>query len=430
MADELTFDESLRSDYCDQVVEHPPNARSEAQSKAEYMCDRNFEESSRQRILKSAAILQDQFENLDVTTLKQQDPLVVFWTVWSAARTEESKVKLPIVRANENEAIEKTIKWFVKNFDKFNTFKEIEDGKKEAFYPANYSLMDCLAAWICAKLRWSLKDLRKYKRGEDGKFGDFYYRDRQVINPNTGKVETIRERRNIGEGAIAGDDGETLTLLELLDENRQINLPKSRRAIHTGLEKLAAAETTQNCHEIEDLIIDDPESKLRAMCIDGNPLWNCQEILYRKHILHEKQSKIAEDLGADNGAIERKLRDHAYPYLGAYAIGHGYEPATIRQAVLANPKEILTKTKMKDANGKKNFPQANAYYLAQQFLTDFEKMRSPEDVTRELAARYQYNITVEMVQKFWEEEGKPAVAKAIRLYNVKQRQKKDQQPDS
>ncbi|MDX2255754.1 MAG: hypothetical protein NW214_09580 [Pseudanabaenaceae cyanobacterium bins.39] len=427
MADELKFEESLRSDYPDQVVEHPPKALPEAQSKAEFMCDRNFEESQRQRILKSAAILQDQFENLDVTTLKQQDPLVVFWTVWSAVRTEEPKVKLPIVRANENEAIEKTIKWFVKNFDKFNVVKELEDGQKVAIYPAHYSLMDCLVAWINSNLRERLKDLRKRKRGQDG---DFYYRDRQVINPNTKKEETIRERRNIGEGAIVGDDGEILTLLELLDENRQINLPKSRSSIHSGLEKLAAAETTQTCLEIEQLIINDPDGKLRAMCIDGNPLWDCQEILYRKHILHEKQSKIAEDLGADNDAIERKLRDHAYPYLGAYALSHGYEPATTRKAVLANPNKILTKTKMKDAKGKSNCPEANAYYLAQQFLTDFDKNRSTEDVTRELVNKYQYNITVEMVQEFWEEEGKPAVAKAIRLYNVKKRPKKDQQPDS
>ena len=420
MADELKFEESLRSDYPDQVVEHPPKALPEAQSKAEFMCDRNFEESQRQRILKSAAILQDQFENLDVTTLKQKDPLVVFWTVWSAVRTEEPKVKLPIVRANENEAIEKTIKWFVKNFDKFNVVKELEDGQKVAIYPAHYSLMDCLAAWICAKLRWSLKDLQKYKRGEDG---DFYYRDRQVINPNTKKEETIRERRNIGEGAIVGDDGDILTLLELLDENRQINLPKSRSAIHRSL---ADKPTKAVCADVIKVIAEDPEGKLREMVVKDNPAINAHIILKRLHIDDESLQEISKSLGAKNSSVNSLLDRHAYPYLGQIVLNHleCYEPETLRQAVEADRDGILTRPLacIKDQHGK-SCPNAHVQYFAKQFCVCFDTPEHPvrgfEAVTRELVEQHGYNITVEMVEEFWRTTGVMTVTKAVRLFNVK-----------
>lgn len=121
MADELKFDESLRSDYPDRVVEYLPNARSEAQSKAKYMCDRNFEvlqEQERETFLKSAAIVTTSCDNDDIKVLMSQDPYIVFWSVYATG-------KLYKVRSHENEALEKTAIWFAKNFaEKFNLNKQ------------------------------------------------------------------------------------------------------------------------------------------------------------------------------------------------------------------------------------------------------------------------------------------------------------------
>jgi hypothetical protein len=405
MADEL--------DLC--VGLSPAVAVNSPPTKAEFMCDLNFEQS-RRRALKTIEVI---LQGRDVAALMQQHPSFVFTVVYQSER-------LARVRDHENEALVRTYDWFQKKFQQFDITK----------YGESFSLMTCLVIWINRYLRKRLEDLRLRQISDDVKR---HYRQLQVKDPVTGKViidgktgKPKKQRVKVLDSLdqpFNNEDGEA-TFLDHLDENHQINLLKSRSAIHNSLNKLEAAEIRQNCQEIKELIINDPEGKLRAMCIDGKPEWNCQEILYRLQVLHEKQSDIAKDLGANNNAIERKLRDHAYPYLGSYAIGHGYEPATTCKAVLANPQGILTKTKMKDANGKNNCPQANAYYFAQQFLIDFGKMRSTEDVTRELVDKYQYNITVEMVQEFWDEEGKSAVAKAVRIYNVKKHPQKDQETDS
>jgi hypothetical protein len=414
MADELRLDLSPQSNTVVDAVSHG------YQSKAEFMCDRNFAESRRREFNKAKKTIEEILQGRDVAALMQQDPSFVFAVIYRSRQ-------LAAVRNDENEAIAKTYIWFQKKFQQFDITK----------YDGIFSLMTCLVIWINSYLRPKLKESRLWQRGDDvsPKYQKLevdylkrHYKKAKAKDPITGKViideKTGKPKKQwlkmiADVGNSAGDDGEEFTLLDLIDEDRQINLPKSRSAIHTSLAKLEASEIKQTCQELKDLIIQDPDGKLRAMCIDDNPRWNCQEILIRLHIRDERQSHIAKDLGVNNGSITTILRDRAYPYLGGYALSHGYKPETIDKAVLANPKGILTKTKMKDANGKNNCPQTNAYYLAQQLLTAFDEMRSTEEVTRELVDKYQYNITVEMVQQFWDNEGKPAVAKAVRLFNVK-----------
>lgn len=259
--------------------------------------------------------------------------------------------------------------------------------------------------------------MRRRNRGEDG---NFYYHDRQVTNPNTGEPETQRVRRNIGEGVIINDNGEEATLLDLIDENNQINLPKSRSAIHRSL---ADKPTKAVYADVMQVIKEDPEGKLREMCLNNNPAINAYVILNRLHINDERQSAISESLGVPNASVNSLLDRHAYPYLGQVVLKHieGYEPETLRQAIEADSDGILTRPLACMRDPRNNiYHQAHVQYLAKQFCSCFDTtVRSIEEVTRELVEKYGYNITVEMVKEFWRTTGVITVTKAVRLFNVK-----------
>jgi hypothetical protein len=354
------------------------------QKATESMCDRDFDPSK-----------------LDLETLKAQDPIRVFWAVWHTKR-------LPVVRSHENEAIEKTAIWFVKHFVEFDPKYHRKD------FP-NASLMDCLVAWIRSHLYERLKDLRDRRRGVDD---SFYYHNRKVINPKTGKEETTRSQRTYNASVREGEDGELLTLLNLIGEDGQLETRS-----HTNrcdiFSRLESAEVSQVGDVIKNIIINDPDDGLRKLHLKKRPNCNCKDILERLHIRAESLTTISKDLGESYHSINTLLNSQGYPHLAKIALSNGYEPETIRKAVLEDRKEILKKAFIKKPD---RMPETNAQFLAMQFLSAFASpLRSPEDVTRELCKKYGYRLSTAVLESFWQNEGLVAVAKAVRAANVNKR---------
>ncbi|MBD2151126.1 hypothetical protein H6F44_13495 [Pseudanabaena sp. FACHB-1277] len=409
MADELKFEEGSQSDFPDRIADHLSKALPEAQSKAEFMCDRNFKESQRQKLKKVEEILQGR----DVDALMAQDPSVVFEVVLRSGR-------LAIVNNHENEALDKTYEWFKKKFQEFDIRK----------HSKHSSLMICLVIWMNRTLRQRLQDLRLRECGDDVKRN---YRTIQVKDPLTGekvidettqKPKKQRVKAIIGNGMITNDDGEETSPIDQVDEDGQIHSPnRSRSAIHRSL---AVKPTKTVYNDVKQVIQHDPEGKLREMVVKDNPAINAHIILKRLHIDGESLQEISKSLGAPNSSVNSILVRDAYPYLGQYVLNHleGYEPETLRQTVEADRDGVLTKACMKDQHGER-CPNAHVQYLAKQFCVCFDTPEHPvrgfEAVTRELVEKYGYNITKEMVEEFWRTTGVMTLTKAVRLFNVKKR---------